>query len=413
MDADGAALRETWELVAEAAIRLLVREPFWGHLLAGMARVVDPEARAMSLALDRADVPHLRVAPSYWKALTRPAQPGALKRQLLHLVFEHPMRVTEFPHRTLYDLAAELVVNQYLSSTERRPDALTIDRLHLPAGLGVAAYYALLLELANHSSAGGTGTRRTGEGSGTDEGTLGDADAVLRGSAHPSFAEHDGWETFARSDAATREVVAICVRTLVRHAAERSLWNDLPAAVRRAVARHLETGDPLDWRRLLRMFSSTTRRTRIRNTVRRPSKRYGTTPGIRVQRYGHRLIVGLDTSQSITAEQLGSFFAELEHLRRSGAAIRIVECDADIAAIRDYRGGTPADVRGGGGTAFDPVLAYANQQRPDGVIYFTDGFAPAPRIASRVPVLWIIAPGGVTPDTWDHLPGRKVMMRGA
>lgn len=424
-DVDEAAVRDS---IAKCAISLIVREPFYGHLLSGIARHVDPGAPALSLALDRADVPHLSVSPTWWEALGNPARLGALKRQLLHLVFEHPFRVGEFARRRIYDVATELVVNQYLAPGELGPDALTLDALRLPAGRGVDELYRLLLERLDAAQAG-TGSGRVaaaeagGEASeasdgGGEDGEDGEVErgegaglrALLR-DGHPSFDEHAGWDGFARADAATREVVAACVRTLVRRTADRAPWADLPSAVVRAISQHLHHAEPIDWRRWLRVFSDATRRTRIRNTLRRPSKRYGTTPGIRVQRIGHRLLVALDTSGSIGADELAAFFAELRVLRRRGASIRVVECDAAIAAQWEYRGHTPEHVRGGGGTAFDPVLSYANEIRPDGVVYFTDGWGPRPEVACRVPILWVITPGGVQPDAWGHLPGRKVPMR--
>ena len=62
------------------------------------------------------------------------------------------------------------------------------------------------------------------------------------------------------------------------------------------------------------------------------------------------------------------------------------------------------DVRGRGGTSFDPALKFAQEllPRPDAVFYFTDGGAPAPQKENRVPCLfaWIITPTGHAPDQW-------------
>ena len=59
-------------------------------------------------------------------------------------------------------------------------------------------------------------------------------------------------------------------------------------------------------------------------------------------------------------------------------------------------------------TARGPLsaIAWANDQAADGLVYFTDGFAPAPTVAPRCPMLWVVTadgdPGG--------LPGRVVRL---
>jgi predicted metal-dependent peptidase len=86
----------------------------------------------------------------------------------------------------------------------------------------------------------------------------------------------------------------------------------------------------------------------------------------------------------------------------------VVECDMVIQRTYPYRGILPQLVVGRGGTLFDAPLAWANAQRPDAVIYFTDGQAPAPQVAARMPVLWVITTNGT--DDFGHLPGKHVKM---
>ena len=56
-------------------------------------------------------------------------------------------------------------------------------------------------------------------------------------------------------------------------------------------------------------------------------------------------------------------------------------------------------------------IAFANDDyKPDAIVYFTDGYAPAPEVISRKPILWMISSNGINEDTWDFLPGRKAKM---
>jgi predicted metal-dependent peptidase len=87
------------------------------------------------------------------------------------------------------------------------------------------------------------------------------------------------------------------------------------------------------------------------------------------------------------------------------------ECDTQIHNKYVYTGHPPEVVSGRGGTAFDAPIEYANDTYlPDAVVYFTDGYAPAPTVICRKPILWMVTSEGIEEDAWDFLPGRKVKM---
>jgi len=97
---------------------------------------------------------------------------------------------------------------------------------------------------------------------------------------------------------------------------------------------------------------------------------------------------------------------------RAGAVVEIVECDTKIYRRYPYQGVAPELVQGRGGTSFREPLELANQERPDGMIYFTDGFADTPPLRPRIPILWLITPQGIEPGSapWQALPGKKLKM---
>ena len=68
---------------------------------------------------------------------------------------------------------------------------------------------------------------------------------------------------------------------------------------------------------------------------------------------------------------------------------------------------------GGGGTSFDPALAWVSNPRNgafDACIYLTDGCAGEPEVRPRCPMLWVITAGG---STGAHLKfGRVIELPG-
>lgn len=146
----------------------------------------------------------------------------------------------------------------------------------------------------------------------------------------------------------------------------------------------------------MKIFSSSSRGTRLKFTVKRVSKRYGTRPGVKIQR-SQKIAVAVDTSGSVSYEELNMFFNEIHSMWQNGAEIEVIECDATIQKTYSYKGKFPEFVHGRRGTAFDPVFAYINKNRNvlyDGCIYLTDGYASAPEIKPRCKVFWVITPEG-------------------
>jgi predicted metal-dependent peptidase len=120
-----------------------------------------------------------------------------------------------------------------------------------------------------------------------------------------------------------------------------------------------------------------------------------------------RIVAVIDTSGSIGGRDLEAIDGELARLARQGHRVTVVECDAAIHRVAPYQGRL-RQVRGRGGTDFRPPLerSFLRRCRAELVIYFTDGFGPAPAAAPGVPVIWCLVPGGRPPVAW----GRTIWM---
>lgn len=147
---------------------------------------------------------------------------------------------------------------------------------------------------------------------------------------------------------------------------------------------------PLPWRIILRRFANNAVRTFNKNSLRRPSKRYGSIPGI-VRKRRQKLLIIIDTSGSVEATELQLFFNEIHWLYRQGAQIALLQADCKIQSVLEYKGKMPKWIWGRGGTAFDPALVFANKKGPfDGVLYFTDGQGEVPSVVCQYPLLWVL-----------------------
>ena len=395
--------------ISRAAFDLLLKEPFYAHVLAGMPREVTDQVKTSGLRWNGQQVV-LRVNPLWFgKGLAVTQRKIALKHEVLHVVFRHLFRPGDRDAR-LNSIAADLVVNQLLAPLKALPGwplIETFPELTLKPDQPVEVYYAALADLLRSMCRAGysaNGEQGGGQSDGNDSNSN---QEVAKATSKPVSAEalaklledrgkrgddsgwHDGNDGLGA--VAGRYVVgSVLIRARERMPPHQ--WGSLPAALLSELGLILAEREPkLDWKRVVRIFCASSGRTKIRHTVKRISKRYGTRPGIKIQRL-QRLLVAVDTSGSIIQNMVELFFTEIHAAWKSGASVTVVECDAQIQRYYEYCGKPPEMVAGGGGTDFEPVFQWMRTQRNyDGCLYLTDGCGPAPTTRPASRLLWVVA----------------------
>lgn len=398
--------------LSKLTIQLILKEPFYGHLLTGLVKEVSDKVSTLSVSLTLAESLKLWVNPGFWLSIQDhpERQYGLLKHEILHLVFKHLISIRHFENKKIYNIAADLVVNQYLTEDQLPSDAITLNLfadLNLKKEAGVGYYYQQLLK-AWHEL---TLSKKIG----LTDSHIALQKLILEG--HPHLEKHRLWEKTADqfSQAETRVIEGMLkefIGTVLKRVGGKDmghLLGSLKSHLKKFQAAPLPQ---INWRRILRIFASNSSQTILKNTIRKPSKRYATIPGIKIK-HRTRVLIAIDTSGSIHLHDFDRFFNEVYHIWRQDTEIRVVECDVRIQRDYYYKGQRPELITGRGGTDFNAPIAFANQTyHPDAIIYFTDGFGPTPHTPSRYPILWMITSTGISTNTevWRHLPGRKVKM---
>jgi predicted metal-dependent peptidase len=427
------------ESISRTIIGLLIEEPFFAHLLGGIPREVSDRTETVGLQLNSFG-PRLLINEEYFlKTIRSEKQRAALiKHEALHVAFSHCCRRSDKHINDVFDIAADLVVNQFVRESSLPDGSMTLNMfaaLNLNPNDTLENYYDALI--AHYSpdmssvpqdegdqgegedegegedaAAGEDEGAGEGEGegedaaAGEDEGAGGGqsggkklkesaSSAALRKALQERNGDHQHW---GAADTAT----SYAVENLLIRARDRTPvkdWGTIPGSIADLIAMILAQRKPqVDWRRRLRLFGASSRRTRVVHTIKRVSKRYGTRPGIKIKRF-QKILVALDTSGSIDTEALELFFSEVHGMWRNGADVTVIECDCEVQRVYPYRGKTPDAVGGGGGTAFDPVMQYVRDNRQlqfDGIVYLTDGYAEKPTISPTCRLLWVVTPDGTT-----------------
>lgn len=407
------AHRQAWEELARCINQLILKEPFYGHLLGSVIRDITTSTPTMAVGA-RGPRIILQVNPDFLLGLRFSREPAkcertaVIKHEALHLVFKHIFRQGSREPR-LNNLAADLVINQFIKPWRLPEGGITLDSfpdLQLKPDQSLDWYYNRLSEVLQKPSTAPQSAALLDRLLSEEEGVVaGDPGSGLR------RGDHRLWGKLHDVDAQVADAMLDRLIVQARDRGGPRGWGPLPNRIRELIEAALERRQPkLDWRRVVRLFAASSRKTRVVNTLRRRSKRYGTYPGIRVERF-QRLAVAVDTSGSISDHDLSDFFSEIHGIWRQGAEITVVECDAAVQRSYPYTGKLPGRVAGRGGTAFDPVFQWLNENRLvryDGCIYLTDGYAETPSLKPPCKLLWVVTSDGRTGDHLRH--GRAIQL---
>ncbi|MGD8594814.1 MAG: VWA-like domain-containing protein [Gammaproteobacteria bacterium] len=170
----------------------------------------------------------------------------------------------------------------------------------------------------------------------------------------------------------------------------------LGGAMARLVDHMLEP--QLPWRSLLAHYISSVARDDY--TYARPSTRRGDPAVFPSLRSGQvSLMVALDTSGSISDEEISQFLNEIDAIKSQvRAQVTLHACDAALCEDGPWyyepweEFTLPRKFKGGGGTSFKPVFEWLElqDQQPDLVVYFTDAEGEFPQHEPQCPVLWLV-----------------------
>ena len=433
--------------VDKTTIQLMLKEPFYGHfftqLLKGEVEDIPTAAIMMNPSTNTLK---LGVNPKFWmeeltvvgdKEKTKKLRYGVIKHEILHIVFKHMMRYNDYTNKGLYNISADLVINQFIERDNLPENGMFLDTypdFDLKPDQTLDYYYQvlrkehdkareILKQESKKSDESGKGSSGAGSGNtGTPPGwdKLNESQQRLVATAQQRENDHKSWESFGKLKESFKDFVESqidkALETTVQRVQKKNQgsndWGNIPGKLREMIEQMIESRKPnVNWKKQLKLFTANAQTTYLKTTAKKVSRRYGTTPGLKLKRR-QRLLVAIDTSGSVDTESLMTFFSEMYHIYKSGAEIRVVECDTQIGSVWDYRGTPPEGITGRGGTCFNPPLQYANDEfAADAIIYFTDGFAPAPSVKTKAPILWMVcANGGCGLEAMENFPGRAIKM---
>ena len=402
------AVKNINDEISRCIIQLLLKEPFYAHLLSGIVRNYTDEISTAAVGIKDGKANLFINEQFFLKELTTfSSRVAVIKHETLHLLFKHLFRMDLKQYNLkVFNIAADIVVNQYIGNWDLPKSAVTLSSfpdLNLVKDESVEWYYKKITDLKTEIEK--SKKNKNNSSIDTDYSNLSSplsASSLERILTSDSHSNHSMWgicdstnNVISAETDLDRLIIQAKDRTSIKD------YGNIPLELQTLINVIIDKRNPkINWKRALKIFSSSSRKTKVNYTIKKISKRYGTRPGTKIRRY-QKLAVAIDTSGSIETNDFDLFFSEIHSMWNNGAEIEIIECDAAVQRCYNYNGKIPKYIQGGGGTSFDPVFKYINKERfkkYDGCIYLTDGYAPEPTVKPNCKVFWIITPDGIVGD---------------
>ena len=313
---------------------------------------------------------------------------------MLHISFGHLTIRSIYSDKKLFNIAADLEINQYIASTDLPEGGLLLSsfpELNLPVKAGTKVYYDMLQQAVQ-------------------DGTSPSLDSLMNQMNGDSPYDHSTWEEFDDLTEAEKKLIQKQIEHQLKEVADQTekRRGNIPGELADLIARlrHVEPAK-FDWKGYLRRFVGNSSVVYTKKLRRKYNKRYIENPGLKIK-FKNNILVGIDTSGSVSRDELKEFMNELHHMHKTGHVITIAQCDTRLNSVEEFNPKKDLEIKGRGGTSFQPVIDHFNEKKGKytALIYLTDGEAYAPENCPKN-TLWVLSSCSAMNE---ELPGKVIKL---
>ncbi len=383
----------TSDNLAKAGKTLILKEPFYGLFLIGLNKTFRSDIPTAGVSKNGIGV-QLAVNPEFFDNLNELHRIGLLKHELLHISFGHLIMRDKFPNHKLFNIAADLEINQYIDDAYLPEGGITMEMfkdLNLDARAGTTYYYEKLDEADK-------------------DGQCQTLQSLLNQMDGDSQYDHKTWDEFEELTEAEKKLIQKQVEHQLKETAEQTekRRGNIPGELANLISR-LRTIEPpsFDWKGYLKRFVGNSSISYTKKLRRKYNKRYIENPGLKIK-FKNNILVGVDTSGSVSNKELKEFMNELVHMHKTGHKITVAQCDTQINSVEEFNPRKDWEIKGRGGTDFQPVIDLFNKKKGvfTALIYLTDGEAYTPEDCPKN-TLWVHS---TNCSINEALPGLKIQI---
>ena len=323
-----------------------------------------------------------------------------LKIEVIRILLKHPyQRLPPFPNRRVLTYASNITVAGSYRTECKLPG---VNRWPLPAHLCFEEYYdkvfAILSTPSEENGDSGESVippenlKDKPDDEDSDDGqTFGRCESTgnTTGKDEDAFVEQisELWEE--------DEETCCSINELIKNAQISKNWGSLSGNLQSLIKASMKI--EMDYRRMLSIFRTSILSGKRCLTRMRPSRRFGFSfMGSRYE-LAANILIAVDVSGSVTDKSLQYFFSVINRFFKYGIEkLDVIQFDHELKTEKPQplkKAKCEVKITGRGGTSFQPAADYyCSHSEYDGLIYFTDGYAPAPLFNTKrtIDVLWIL-----------------------
>ena len=351
--------------LSKTAKALMLLEPYYGFFLIMLNKTWRQDLPTAGVSKNGINY-QLAINEEFWTSLSEEHQLGLLKHELLHIAFGHLTSFGSFSDKKLANVAMDMEINQYIDTDWLPKGGIMIEDyedLNLDRKAGCRYYYKKLQELKQEKDKNGTCGNEP-------------MDKLLDDIENGDIPDHSTWEEFDDLSEAEKKLIDKQLQKVLSDAKEQTVKKRgrIPGEIEGVITIEEIVAPKFDWRGYMRRFTGVSTKVFTKKIRRKENRKFPESPGLKLKMKQHMLL-GIDTSGSVSDSELQEFMSEINHIYKAGVDVTIIQCDASIRSIEPYKGKHELEVQGRGGTEFDPVLEYynENQKRYTSLVYFTDG----------------------------------------
>jgi predicted metal-dependent peptidase len=381
------------DAVARTTKNLIFTEPFYGLFLIGINKKYTDALPTAGVSKHGIGM-QLAINPNFFNELSEDHRFGLIKHELLHIAFGHLVIRDRYPNAKLFNIAADLEINQYILESKLPEGGLLLSsfpELNLPVKAGTKEYYDILSQAQQ-------------------DGTSPSLDSLMDEMNGETPYDHATWDEFDDLSEAEKKLVQKQIEHQLKDVAETTIKKNgnIPGELSEVINRlmHVEPAK-FDWKGYLRRFIGNSSIIYTKKLRRKYNKRYSGNPGLKIK-FKNNILVGVDTSGSVNNDELKEFMSELCHMHKTGHKITVAQCDTSLNSVKEFNPKHNWEIHGRGGTSFQPVIDHFNENKGQytALIYLTDGEAYSPDNCPKN-TLWVLSS---ISDMNDELPGQVIKL---
>lgn len=372
---------------------LIFDQPFYGYVLLGLQKEFTEKVKTAGVGINGINF-KLYINPTFWNSLTIEKKKGLILHELNHIVFFH---LTDFNHllnKDVSNIAKDIEINQKIDRDFLPDNGCFLEdftEYGLEPNEGTNSYYKKLMQSDDVKEQLG------GESGGTGEGQF------ENGQGKPIEVPQHEWSEIENASESQKKLMERQIAETISNAIEqvKKSQGKYPIDVEQRINKILKPEPPkFNWRAYLRRFVGSSIKTSMKKTMRKKSLRFEHDFGLRVMQYSH-ILVGIDSSASVSDKEIKEFLNELHHMYKSGHEFTLIFADTEMQEPIKYNPKKELVLKKRGGTDFNPIVNYyrENKTKFSTLIYLTDGEAPIPEKPVKN-MLWVLST--ISSDA-DHL----------